>query len=396
MGATDEIVLAGALRGMLPGPDETHLLRAILHRGHSARMAWDAFRGPERDLPGLFRTDTGNRKRLGPLLLASIRENALEADPALLTVLKTATLREDLRVDAYRHIARHVYRALLDASVPFVVLRGAALMETVYAQPSFRHSHDIDLLLPHDAIEAAAAALRAAGLVDAAPPAWDHGRALRHATELPVLLLRRVFRIPFYRGDHADVAPNGRSWALDGVGPLMRPDATDALLQALVRASSSGGRASLVWAVDAWTLVHGNESVDWPAFEDRARVARAELPVATLLEYLVRELEAPVPADLPDRLTASVDGTRGMRRDVALSGVRRARGDHPDLERRAPMPVAHRWTRLRWELFPSREYLAWAHDDPPAPLVPLLYLSRPFTVLIDRVRWRLGRALRRR
>jgi hypothetical protein len=381
---------------MLPGPDETHLLRSILHRGPSAPAAWDAFRGPERDLPSLFRTDTGNRKRLAPLLLASIRENRLEADPGLLTVLRTATLREELRVDAYRRIARHAYTALLEASIPFTVIRGAVLMETTYSDPAWRHAHDIDLLLPDAALDGASEALRRAGFADAPALDGDHGLQMRHSTDLPVLLLRRLFRIPFYRGDYADVAARHLTWSMDGVGTLRRPDATDALLLALVHAAYCGGRTSLVWAVDAWMLLHADETVDWAALEERTRRTRAELPVATLLAYLERELDAPVPASLPEQLTRGTDGARGMRRDVALSGIRRARGDHPDLERRAPMPIGHRWTRLLWELFPSREYLAWAHDDPPPALLPLLYLTRPVTALIERLRSRVIRARRRR
>jgi len=166
----------------------------------------------------------------------------------------------------------------------------------------------------------------------------------------------------------------------------MRPDTTDALLIALVHASYCGGRTSLVWAVDAWMLVQGEESIDWPAFIDRTRQARAELPVSTLLDYLARDLDAPIPDAVASTLAAGVDTGRGIRRDVALSGVRRADGDHPDLEGRTAMPIRHRLTRLRWELFPSREYLAWAYGNPPAALLPLLYLSRPVNALIARVR----------
>lgn len=396
MGAADAEVLARTLRSLLPGPDESHLLRAVVHRGGSARHAWDAFRGRERDLAGLFRTDTGNRKRLAPLLLTSVRENGLDADPSLLTVLKTATLREELRVDAYRRIARHVYTSLRDASVPFIVLRGAALMETVYADPAHRHAHDIDLLVPDEQVDAAAACLRRAGLVDGPALPSGQGLDLRHTTELPVLLLRRLFRIPWYRGGYRDLAPRRRGLSVDGVGPLHRPDATDALLLALAHASYCAGRASLVWAVDAWMLLHGDEPVDWSALAARSREMRVEVPVATMLEYLAAELDAPVPASLPKGLLAGVESTGGMRRDVALLGARSTRGDHPDLERRAPMPLRHRWTRLRWELLPSREYVDWAYDDPPTLLVPLIYLARPISGFAHRVKWRLIRAIRRR
>lgn len=396
MGAAEGHLLARALGRILPGRDETLLLRAILHRGEPAREAWDAFRGPVRDLPALFRTDTGNRKRLSPLLLASIRENRLEADPGLATVVKTATLREELRVDAYRRIAGEVYAALHDEGVPFVVLKGAALMETVYAEAAYRHAHDIDLLLPEGALDRAAARLRALGLVDAPALPWGQGLDLRHATELPVLLTRRLFRIPFYRGGHATVAERGADWRL-GEGPLLRrPDATDALLLALGHASYCPGRSNLLWAVDAWMLLRGIEAVDWDALPERAREMRVELPVAMMLDYLGSELDAPVPEGVAGALRAGVEGAGGIRRDVALFGARQAQGAHPELEGRPRTPWRERLTLLRWELLPSREYVSWAYGRPPAVLLPLIYLARPFSALAERARWAVVRRLRRR
>ena len=395
MGAADHAVLNRALGRLLPGPDETHLLRAILHPGESARASWDAFRGSVNDLPALFRTDTGNRKRLSPLLLAAMRENALEADARLRTVVKTATLREELRVGILHELAGAAYSALDEAGTPFVVVRGAVLMETVYAEPAHRHAHDIDVVVPPEHIPAAVEAVRRAGFDDVRPLEWEQGLEARHRTQLPVQLVRRAFRMPFYPADFATLSARARRHERVGVTEILRPDSTDSLLLALGRASFCPSRSNLVWAVDAWKLAHGPEEIDWNGLVERARTMRLELPLSVFLDYLRDELDAPVPAEIAPELRAGMTGKPGLRRDVALFGARQSQGAHPDLARRVRPPLRERWTLLRWELLPSSEYLTWAYGNPPRALLPLIYLTRPFSALATRLRGALWRRVRR-
>jgi hypothetical protein len=395
VGAADHAVLNRALGRLLPGPDETHLIRAILHRGEAAHRSWDAFRASVHDLPRLFRTDTGNRKRLSPLLLTSIRENGLDADARLGTVVKTATLREELRVGIVRELAGAAWSALADAAVPFVVVRGGALMESVYAEPAHRHAHDLDVVVPREQIPTAVEAVRAVGFGDARTLPWEQGREVRHRTELPIQFVQRAFRLPFYDADFGSLSERAVRGTLAGVEGVRRPNATDALLLALGRASYCPSRSNLVWAVDAWMLLHGGEGVDWEALVVRARDMRLELPVAVFLDYLRTELEAPVPPRVPEDLRAAVPRARGLRRDVALFGARQTQGAHPELARRERPPLRERWTLLLWELLPSREYLSWAYGNPPRALLPLIYLARPFSALAERARWAVWRRLRR-
>ena len=85
--------LRRALSTILPGREERALLRILLLDGEPAREAWADFRRSVPDLPALFRTDTGGRKRLAPLLLRALRRLEVEDDPELMTVLRTAWLR---------------------------------------------------------------------------------------------------------------------------------------------------------------------------------------------------------------------------------------------------------------------------------------------------------------
>ena len=102
-----------------------------------------------------------------------------------------------------------------------------------------------------------------------------------------------------------------------------------------------------------------------------------------------------MPAGVPGALTAGLE-TDGLRRDVALFGARQIQGTHPELDRRSPGRWWERLTLLRWELFPSRAYLEWAYDHPPAVLLPALYVIRPISALAERARWAFLRRIRRR
>lgn len=104
-------------------------------------------------------------------------------------------LRAALRQAHARHAAANsilldafasAVRALTAAGIPTLALKGAALVEAVYASPGERPMSDLDLLVPADRAAAAAALLREQGYDWAAPT--DLAAALAFENEL---MLRR-------------------------------------------------------------------------------------------------------------------------------------------------------------------------------------------------------------
>ena len=183
------VALRDALGALLPDGPDTNLLRSCLWPGEAGRSAWQAFVRDAGDLRELFRADHGSRKRLGPFLAAALRDNGATADSALLTVLRTAHLREELRAGIYTEILADVLETLRSSGVPAVTLTGAAFGMTLYAAPALRHSHDIDVLVREEDIPRAAEALAARGLRRTGPAQLMHRRALPvhlHARLLPV------------------------------------------------------------------------------------------------------------------------------------------------------------------------------------------------------------------
>lgn len=381
--------LTWAMSRVLPGREETWLLRAILHQGNSAKEAWRAFTSSINDVPSLFRTDTGGRKRLGPLLMASIRKNDLPADPTLLTVLRTAYLREELRVDAFRTIAEECYKTLDEAEVPFAVLKGAALGETVYKEACFRHAHDLDLLVEEGDLPRAQEALREVGLENPDPLPGGRGVTLAHRTQTPINLQTRLYRDRFYWTRFSAVWDRSEPRELPSGRVVKVLSQGDNLVHTLAHAAYCPGRSTLQWVTDAWMILHGQHPLDWNSIPDIVRESRTEIPFFVLLRYLSEELGSPVPDSALDILGIRASEAGNLRRDVALYGARQSRGHHRQLGRLQRPGLGDRLDLFLWQVFPSREYLSWAYDDPHPTLVPGIYLLRPISYLAERAKWKM-------
>jgi hypothetical protein len=319
----------------------------------------------------------------------ALRRLEIEGDPRLMTVLRTAYLREELRADAYGRVLREVLAALHRSGIRPLVLKGAALSETVYPERCLRHAHDIDLLVEAELVDAAAGALVAAGLVPDPAFPRSRGRALRHRTEVPILLHAQLYRTSFYRTDFEGLRARSRTLRIDGLDVITLSPA-DHLLHALGHASYCPGRSTLLWVLDAWMLLGDEGSpVDGTTFVEETVRSRLELPVALMVAFLRDELGAPVPVGVADELMGIAAEADPLRRDVALYGARQTRGEHPWLEADAAPGWKERLQLLRWRLFPSREYVQWAFRPRHPALVPLFYLTRPFTWAAGTLEWRM-------
>jgi hypothetical protein len=336
------------------------------------------------DLPALFRADTGGRKRLAPLLLVALRESELEAAPPLLTVLRTAYLREELRARMYRQILGEVLAALRDHGVEFLVLKGAALAETVYRHPVLRHAHDVDLLVAARGAPEGARALMDAGLAWGSALDGGLGEEVRHPSGLPVRLLRRLYRLSYYSSDLAALRARAVTARIASV-EVRVPGRADHLVHAIGHASYCPSRSTLLWATDAWMLLGAPGGVDWDAFLERVEASRLELPVHIMLGYLGRELGAAVPERILDELGTLAARAGRIRRDVALFGARQARAGPPQLSGAPAGEWRQRLDVLRWQIWPSRDYMRWAYGPAAPARLALLYLTRLLSGLCQRL-----------
>lgn len=115
-----------------------------------------------------------------------------------------------LRSTRFFHQVTRVLRALKDVDCPVVVLKGAALAETVYGDGALRPMVDVDLLVPPSGVRAAEAVLTRLGYVPQLADPWpgfsqryQNSMAYLHPSGRPlpwmVGLHWHLFDVPYYR-----------------------------------------------------------------------------------------------------------------------------------------------------------------------------------------------------
>jgi hypothetical protein len=277
-----------------PTAEEELLLRAALGRGAEVEKAWRAWRAQV----ALDDVEMASF-RLLPLAWVNLVEHGVQ-DPDLGRL--TGIYRHAWARSQFQHRTLvDVLRTLHSAGIETMLLKGAALVQSVYPSPATRPMDDLDVLVPQSSARAAQTALAEAGWAEKFPgkiPASQ--RALGHAVHLVrgdaeeldlhwrALLLSRV-----EGGD--DFWLGGEPIEVEGI-PTQLPSPTSLLLHMLVRASHGAEKAPLRWVPDTVLLARRCE-IDWEALVERAAARRVTLYARVGLQYLHQTFgAAPAPA----------------------------------------------------------------------------------------------------
>jgi len=370
-------------RTIAPTPGQTLLLRTALHERESAAAAWNTWRQSTLDARRALGHRRTGARRLLPLLHAAVERHDLPADKELLTYLRTAAARDEMRYATYQRVFREAIATLERSGFTFLVLKGAALGETVYPRPERRHSHDIDLLTSTADLFRAGDALAGAGFTrdkNQLGTGREHIQ-LRHASGLPVALHANAFRIPLY------TLPLEVLWARSErtpvAGVLCRvPCADDMLIHVCGHAATCQSRRGLTWVVDGWYLLGGAHDLSWPRIQETAAGSRLALPLGAAFEYLRTELDARVPEEVLTSMANRAHASGSMERSIAFFAAQA--GAWPKVKALCGMSSARgRWAVIRWLLVPRWPYIRWAYE-PGNPLVHLFYwLGHPFRFVTD-------------
>ncbi|MGH8874241.1 MAG: nucleotidyltransferase family protein, partial [Acidimicrobiia bacterium] len=228
-----------------------------------------------------------------------------EAQPDVL-----ADLRRHRRTHALAHLRTLSDLRLLDrifgeAAIPWLVVKGPVLAESVYTHSDLRTYRDLDVLVPPGQFPAALETLEEGGgrLLDRNWPLlyremkgelhvvlpsgtvvdlhWHlvNDRRVREAIGVPSVEL-------FERTRTVDV----------GGTPVVTLDPTATLVYVALHACLAGGER-LVWLKDIEQLVL-NQQVEWARVLETARWWGVSLPVATTLDRSRRILGAPIPVEV--------------------------------------------------------------------------------------------------
>jgi len=372
---------------LLPTSRQTSFLRACLYSGDAGREASEAWLC-QGDATKDDLKDEGVKSLL-PLLFSACQRNKVEVDTEFLTLLRTASLREELRTKTYRRICQNVLSTLTAAGMPIIALKGAVLAETVYDHPALRHSHDIDILLGENDPSRALSLLSSLGFAPLRPagdPEWQNIQFI-HQSGLPLALHHHPFHVPLHNAAQADMWARSQTQVVADV-PVRTLSPADALLHLCGHASYCPSRTSLRWVCDAWFLIERYPSLDWDILLDCVVRSRLALPLSVMLGYVAEELRAPIPATFLDRLRTAASQSNTIERELALWGVRA--GGRIRFKNLVRMP--HDWrTRafvLKWLFLPSPAYLRSVRQIPRAWPLAFFYAYRPLQYVLRCARLR--------
>jgi hypothetical protein len=365
------------MRGLLPIPEQTLLLRAALLGRDEARRAWSEWSSGRGDPVRALGARQGGARRLLPLLHRAAERFELEARGELRTYLRTAAARDELRHSTYRRILGEVMHSLEAEEETFLVVKGAALAEELYDPPWLRHCHDIDLLVPGERLIAAARALERGGF-----RAERHqlgGTAthlsLRHPSGLPVSLHANLFRLRAFPAPLGEVEEGSRELV---AGDLRLPtlSTVEALLHVLGQAALTEGRRQLTWVSDSYLLVAAHPEFDWREFVHRCARARLGAAILPFMRYLASELELPLPQGLEGELEAL---SREVGAEARAAGrFARQSGGLRKLAALAGLVARPAGRRLARELlFADASFLRWAYGVESGAAASLLRLYHP-------------------
>ncbi len=359
---------------MPPSPEYSLLLDAIIPRDRPRvdYRDWDGGRWGET-------LNIADWHRLSPALFCHLQAGS-GASPAALSALERAYLANAARMLFVRSALQRVIGALDGAGVQHLLLKGAALVETVYGDPAQREMLDVDILIPEDQLRSAAAALAPVGYRE--DPSTDvredltlrvaplHDRALIGQEQLVAVELHR----------HITTAQEGRHFTMDGFWERARtvastghrvPSPEDLLLHVAFHFTRNrlGGSfdrrntgGALAQICDIHRIVH-TETVDWDLIVETARSYHLATRVFIAL-FAACELGAEIPPDALARLQP-LGFDRKLGQQLVTCRVLRA-DEH--------LPVRS----VRWMFAPSREVLSrgWNADPTTTLSLAQAYLRR--------------------
>jgi len=322
--------------------------------------------------------DIADWHRLSPALHTHL--NAVGGAPApVLSALERAYLANAARSMFIRATAAQLLETLDHKGIRAMMLKGAALVETVYDDPAEREMLDIDALVPADQLGAATAAITELGYAPVPDESTDAGPE-QHPADPPTVRVKasgnamhdealvgpeQLVAVELHRqialageGNGIDL---GKLWDRARANPATGhtvPSPEDLLIHVCfhftrnrlggtARRRNTGGALAQLLDIQR-TVTH--EAVDWDQLTRTARESGLGTRVFLGL-FAARELGVPIPADAIEPIRPTAFDQQLGRRLVALRVLRA--GDH--------LPVRS----VRWMFAPSREVLrrGWNADS---------------------------------
>jgi len=287
--------------------------------------------------------------RLAPVLYAHLLDRSA-CPPDVLAVLERAYLDNAARNLRLSESVREISAALAAAAIPAILLKGAALIESVYPDPALREMVDLDLLVATEQLDAAGDALAAVGLrprLAARTERWTRAwMRAHHIHDAALVSEDRVVAVELHRhvapDDQAasfDVADIWRRRRVSRRGGHLLPSPEDLLLHVCIHFSRDRRRRSdgALGQICDIARILATEDIDWSLLADIVRAYRLRTSVFLAL-FAARELGVAIPEQAIDALGPPGFDRRTGRRFVELRVLRAGRRLHLPAVRRIFAP----------------------------------------------------------
>ena len=304
-----------------PTPSQKLLLRAALSEGDPA-TAWGEWRRSGGQIDDLDR----DAQRVLPQLYRNLVDAGCD-DPD----------RERLK-GIYRHewssnqilfnAAGPALRALHDAGIEAMVLKGGAVAGLYPDGLGTRPMRDIDILLRREAVDAGLRILASHGVATEDARRLARARRARHAYSLTG---PTGFDLDLHWEALAKVGSDVALWrsarpGLLGGAPVLVPAPADQLLQACVHGTGFTP-APMRWIIDAMLILRASaDDLDWEYLLAAAHDHGASRNLARALSVLVEDFDAAIPADVFTRLALTPASTIERLESRVSSSSRRPPG----------------------------------------------------------------------
>jgi hypothetical protein len=349
------------------------------------------------------------RQGVTPLLYRVFKPYRQQVPPAawqrLTQAYRVRAARNALRLDEWQAVVQH----LADRDIELLVLKGAALAETLYGDIALRPMGDLDVLVRRKQLAAARTALAGRGY---APVQVEHFAGAAEQFESQVSLARRdaatgltyvcelhwhLIDSPFY----ARTLPLDWFWQtavplrLGGV-ETRALGAEARLLHLCAHLALHHHGTWLLWTCDVdRALRQAAGRLDWDVVTAKAVEYRLVLPVRSVLAQTVEWLGTPVPADVMARLAALRPGRQEAQVFAFMAGppqgvIARFLNDL------AHLPGGRAKVRfVLANVFPAPAYMRQRYRIRRGWLLPLYYLYRLGRGVWDGVRTLLSHELQK-
>lgn len=288
-----------------PTKQQELLLKAALLYGKDAKEAWEKWK----DVTDIDRLDPGSYRML-PLLYNNLRAEGVKHP--WMAKFKGVYRRSWYENQLLFHHMAELISSFQNAGIKVLILKGAALSLLYYKDCGARPMDDLDILVPENQLEDAFGQLqkldwttlyRVPKLLTAKIKPFKHATHFRDAAGRQLDLHWHLFKECCQPGADAEFWESAIAFSFYEQ-QVFALDPSDQLLHCCVHGSSWNRIPSLRWIADAIMIFRVAPSIDWERITVQAQKRCLILPLRDSLNYLRTTLNAPIPAEVLQKMNS--------------------------------------------------------------------------------------------